>query len=74
MTIAFADESHPLLQNALKDLLELRDLAPEEANVPFVLGKLYREMGRNVEATRCFTIARDLDPKLSAIIGHLLDE
>ncbi|KAG8914429.1 anaphase-promoting complex subunit cdc27 [Tulasnella sp. 408] len=61
-------------ENALKDLLELRDLAPEEANVPFVLGKLYREMGRNVEATRCFTIARDLDPKLSAIIGHLLDE
>ena len=56
------------------DLLSLRDLAPEEANVAFVLGKLYREMGRGVEATRCFTEARHLDPKLSAVIAHLMED
>lgn len=61
-------------QNALTDLTELRDLAPDEANVPFVLGKLFRVMGRKVDATRAFTVARDLDPKLGAIIGHLLEE
>ncbi|KAG9001739.1 anaphase-promoting complex subunit cdc27 [Tulasnella sp. JGI-2019a] len=60
--------------NALTDLTELRDLAPDEANVPFVLGKLFRIMGRKVDATRAFTVARDLDPKLGAIIGHLLEE
>ncbi|KAG8844122.1 anaphase-promoting complex subunit cdc27 [Tulasnella sp. 330] len=60
--------------NALTDLTELRDLAPDEANVPFVLGKLFRVMGRKVDATRAFTVARDLDPKLGAIIGHLLEE
>ena len=42
--------------------------------MPLVLGKLYREMGRNVDATRCFTVARDLDPKLSAVVAHLMEE
>jgi len=61
-------------ENALKDLKDLRDLAPDEANVPFVLAKVCRVMGQRVEATRYFTVARDLDPKLGAIIGHLLEE
>lgn len=52
----------------------MRDLAPDEANVAFVLGKLHRIIGRKTDATRCFTVARDLDPKLGAIIGHLLEE
>ena len=62
------------MQRALDDLKDLRDLAPDEANVPFVLGKLYGEMGERVEATRYFTEARDLDPKLSSIIAHLMEE
>lgn len=56
------------------DLTELRDLAPDEANVPYVLGKVYRRMGRKVEATRAYTCARDLDPKLGGVIGHILEE
>ncbi|KAG8970835.1 anaphase-promoting complex subunit cdc27 [Tulasnella sp. 419] len=61
-------------EQALKDLEDLRDLAPDEANVPFLLGKLYRVMGRKTDATESFTVARDLDPKLGGVIGHLLEE
>ena len=43
----------------------LRDLAPEEANVHFMLGRVYRCMGRRAEAVRCLSGALGLDPKVS---------
>ena len=53
------------LEAAQKELMLLKDLAPDEATVHFLLGKLYRRMGEKAMAVRHFTIALALDPKVS---------
>lgn len=53
------------LEAAQKDLMILKDLAPDEATVHFLLGKLYRNMGEKQLSVRHFTIALALDPKVS---------
>jgi anaphase-promoting complex subunit 3 len=50
---------------ALKELLVLRDLAPDEANVWFLLGKCWKGLGEKGEALRAFTTALNLDVKVS---------
>lgn len=54
------------LEAAQKELMILKDLAPDEATVHFLLGKLYRRMGEKQLAVRHFTIALALDPKVSS--------
>jgi anaphase-promoting complex subunit 3 len=53
------------LDAAQKELMILKDLAPDEATVHFLLGKLYRSMGEKQLSVRHFTIALALDPKVS---------
>ena len=53
---------------ALRELLVLRDLAPDEANVWFLLGKCWKGLGEKGEALRAFTTALNLDVKVSLII------
>jgi anaphase-promoting complex subunit 3 len=53
------------LEAAQKELMILKDLAPDEATVHFLLGKLYRSMGEKQLSVRHFTIALALDPKVS---------
>lgn len=53
------------LEAAQKELMVLKDLAPDEATVHFLLGKLYRNMEEKQLAVRHFTIALALDPKAS---------
>lgn len=53
------------LEAAQKELLILKDLAPDEASVHFLLGKLYIRNGDAQQATRHFTVAVALDPKVS---------
>lgn len=53
------------LEAAQKELMILKDLAPDEATVHFLLGKLNRRMGDKQLAVRHFTIALALDPKVS---------
>jgi anaphase-promoting complex subunit 3 len=48
---------------ALVELQMLRDIAPDEANVFFLLGKLYKMLKMRADAVRCFTAALNLDPK-----------
>lgn len=55
------------MQAALAELMILRDLAPDEAMVHFLLGKLYKRLGVKQLAVRHFTIALNLDPKVSHI-------
>jgi anaphase-promoting complex subunit 3 len=50
---------------ALRELLVLRDLAPDEANVWFLLGKCWKGLGEKGEALRAFTTALNLDVKVS---------
>jgi len=58
---------------AARDLIRLRDIAPDESNVAFLLGKVYRWMGDNASATRQFAIAQDLDPKLRTAVAEIMN-
>ena len=49
---------------ALEELQILKDLAPNEANVHFLLGKLYKVLQDKHNAIKHFTIALNLDPKV----------
>jgi anaphase-promoting complex subunit 3 len=55
---------------ALRELLVLRDLAPDEANVWFLLGKCWKGLGEKGEALRAFTTALNLDVKVSLIMSR----
>lgn len=50
---------------ALMELEVLKDQAPDEANVWFLLGKCYKGLGDKSEALRAFTSAMNLDTKVS---------
>lgn len=56
------------LQAAQKELLILKDLAPDDARVHFLLGKLYKAQNDKGQAVRHFTQALSLDPKVSGLI------
>lgn len=58
---------------ALKDFEKLENLAPDEASVHFLLGKLYKHYGRKHEAIKQFTIALNLDPKGSHLIKEAME-
>ena len=49
---------------ALVELEVLRDQAPDEANVWFLLGKCYKGLGERGEALRALTTALNLDVKV----------
>ncbi|QPC78838.1 hypothetical protein HYE68_009590 [Fusarium pseudograminearum] len=61
------------LEQAQKELMILKDLAPDEATVHFLLGKLYRSMGEKQLSVRHFTIALALDPKASQQIKEAIE-
>jgi anaphase-promoting complex subunit 3 len=52
------------LDHALQELMVLKDLAPEEPMVHFLLGRLYKNLREKGLAVRHFTIALNLDPKV----------
>ncbi|GME75395.1 unnamed protein product [Ambrosiozyma monospora] len=58
---------------ALKDFEKLENLAPDEASVHFLLGKLYKIYDRKNDAIKQFTIALNLDPKGSHLIKEALE-
>ncbi|AEO68988.1 fed7ec0f-7d21-49ba-af38-a3fc69b6a51d [Thermothielavioides terrestris] len=66
------------LEEAKKELLILKDMAPNNAQVHFLLAKLAKTLGDKRTAVRHFTIALSLDPKASGEIkneiGGLEDE
>jgi anaphase-promoting complex subunit 3 len=61
-------------EEALGELELLRDVAAEEANVWFLLGKCYRALGDRGEGLRCFTYALNLDGKVRIKCTPLLGE
>lgn len=52
------------VEAAQKELMILKDLAPDDGMVHFLLGTLYRSMNEKQLAVRHFTIALALDPKV----------
>ena len=51
----------------------LRDLAPDEASVRFLLGQLYNIQNEKAKAVREFTIALNLDPKGNYLIREAME-
>lgn len=56
-----------LMEEAMEELMILKDLAPDAAMVHFQLGKLYKALKNKGAAVKHFTIALNLDPKVSAL-------
>ncbi|GBP50660.1 Cell division cycle protein 27 homolog [Eumeta japonica] len=56
-------------QDALKDLLHLKDIAPRESLVYYLLGKVHNKLGNSHLAVMHFSWATDLDPKGTG--GHI---
>ena len=52
-------------EKALMELRVLKDIAPDEANVHFLLGRVYKQLRQKGSAIRHFTMALNLDPKVS---------
>ncbi|KAI1144034.1 putative 20S cyclosome subunit [Hypoxylon sp. FL0543] len=61
------------LDEAQKELEILKTLAPDEATVHFLLGKLYKTLNDKGSAVRHFTIALNLDPKASQQIKEAIE-
>lgn len=55
-------------QVALAELMVLKDIAPDEAMVHFLLGRLYKILREKGLAVRHFTIALNLDPKVYIVL------
>lgn len=58
-------------EKALVELRVLKDIAPDEANVHFLLGRVYKALRQKSSAIRHFTMALNLDPKVSFICDCL---
>ena len=54
-------------ERALVELRVLKDIAPDEANVHFLLGRAYKQLRQKGSAIRHFTMAMNLDPKVSFV-------
>ncbi|GAA5922557.1 hypothetical protein JCM3775_005771 [Rhodotorula graminis] len=55
------------------DLLALRHQAPTEPNVHYLLGKLYRVLGRKADMHRAFALAQDLEPRMASLIREQIE-
>ena len=55
-------------QGALKELMILKDIAPDYAMVHFLLGQLYKSLREKGAAVRHYTIALNLDPKVNSFL------
>ncbi|PHH82361.1 hypothetical protein CDD82_6263 [Ophiocordyceps australis] len=60
-------------EEARRELLILKDLAPEEATVHFLLGTLYRRTNEKQLSVRHYTIALSLDPKAAPKIKDAIE-
>jgi anaphase-promoting complex subunit 3 len=54
-------------------LLQLKDIAPDDANVHYSLGKCYKTLHDRANAIKHLTIAMNLDPKSHAVIKEVLE-
>ena len=59
-------------EKALAELRVLKDIAPDEANVHFLLGRAYKQLRQKGSAIRHFTMALNLDPKVSFFHSFIL--
>jgi len=61
-------------EEARKELEILKDFAPKEAPIYFLMGKIYKKLGQIGKAMNCFTMALDLDTKSANYIKSAIDK
>lgn len=61
-------------EEALKELRQVNDAAPREAQIHFAMGRLHQRLGRTQKAMRCFLDALDLDPKDTNLIKSAMEK
>ncbi|KAI9038042.1 anaphase promoting complex subunit bimA [Aspergillus affinis] len=61
------------LKSALTELKILKDMAPDEPNVHYLLGKLYKMLHDKGNAIKHFTTALNLDPKAAQYIKDAME-
>ena len=60
-------------EEALEELMNVRDHAPREAAVHYLIGKVFKKLGDTEGAMRAFVTALDLDPKDNNLIKAAID-
>jgi anaphase-promoting complex subunit 3 len=60
-------------KESLKELLLLKDLAPDDPNIHFLLGRCYKKVRDRANAIRHLTIAMNLDPKSHGVIKEVME-
>ncbi|KAK4053667.1 anaphase-promoting complex subunit cdc27 [Microbotryomycetes sp. JL201] len=58
---------------AESDLIALRDRAPNEFNVHYLLGKLYKTLKRTPEMLKHFGLAQDIEPRMASLIREQIE-
>jgi len=58
----------------LEELKLLKESAPKEAPIYFLMGKVLKKMGKPEEAVLQFTTALDLDAKNANYIKNIIDK
>lgn len=59
-------------ESALVELKILKDIAPDEANVHYLLGEAYKKLKQKGGAIKHYTTALNLDPKVSSTLASLM--
>jgi anaphase-promoting complex subunit 3 len=60
-------------EESLTELVILKDSAPDDPNIHFLLGRCYKKMRDRANAIKHFTIAMNLDPKSHAVIKEAME-
>ncbi|KAJ4341237.1 anaphase-promoting complex subunit cdc27 [Didymella glomerata] len=60
-------------RESLDELSYLKDLAPDDANIHFLLGRCYKKQRDRANAIRHLTIAMNLDPKSHGVIKEVME-
>jgi anaphase-promoting complex subunit 3 len=60
-------------EDSLTELLVLKDAAPDDPNVHFLLGRCYKRLKERASAIRHLTIAMNLDPKSHGVVKEVLE-
>lgn len=61
-------------QLAESDLLTLKNTAPNEFNVHYLLGKLYKILGRGSDMLKSLVLAQDIDPRAAKMVRDLIEK
>lgn len=60
-------------EESLAELIYLKDAAPDDPNIHFLLGRCYKKLHDRASAVRHLTIAMNLDPKSHGVIKEVME-